>query len=223
MVVLFGLALAASLSRSAWLGLVASGGVVAWALAKNAVWRRRLLLGTLAGVVFCVGVLFVLRNNDHVQNVFFHSDEHSTSAVSSNSARANAMEQGLKDIVGKPFGTGVGSAGPASVYNSDHAARIAENYFVQVGQEVGIIGLGLFVAINALVFGMLWHGRDDPLNLILAASLVGLTAVNFLSHAWADDTLAYIWCGLAGIALSRNLLPEKLIKNVQGLKHKKEG
>jgi len=37
----------------------------------------------------------------------------------------------------------------------------------------------------------------------LLASLIGLIFVNLVSHAWADDTLAYVWWGLAGIALSQ--------------------
>jgi hypothetical protein len=30
-----------------------------------------------------------------------------------------------------------------------------------------------------------------------------LTVVNLLSHAWADDTLTYVWWGLAGIAMAQ--------------------
>jgi hypothetical protein len=37
--------------------------------------------------------------------------------------------------------------------------------------------------------------------LSLLASLIGISFVNLLSHAWADDTLAYLWWGLAGIAI----------------------
>jgi hypothetical protein len=44
--------------------------------------------------------------------------------------------------------------------------------------------------------------RRELLSQILFASLIGITFINFLSHAWTDDTLAYLWWGLAGIALA---------------------
>ena len=60
----------------------------------------------------------------------------------------------------------------------------------------------MFVLINAGVGYLLWLRRADPLALTLFASLIGLTLVNMLSHAWADDTLAYVWWGLAGVAMA---------------------
>ena len=75
---------------------------------------------------------------------------------------------------------------------------------MQIAQETGWIGLGLFVLINVGVGYLLWLRRDDPLALSLFASLIGLTFINLLSHAWADDTLAYVWWGLAGIAMAPN-------------------
>ena len=101
----------------------------------------------------------------------------------------------------RPLGAGTGTAGPASVYN-DHPARIAENYYIQIGQEAGVIGLALFVAINLLVAGRLWHRRGQLLPDVLLASLIGISLVNLLSHAWTDDTISYVWWGLAGAALA---------------------
>jgi hypothetical protein len=34
------------------------------------------------------------------------------------------------------------------------------------------------------------------------ASLAGLTVLAMLMHLWTDDTIAYLWFGLAGIALT---------------------
>src|SRR6185295_13461878 len=101
-----------------------------------------------------------------------------------------------KSILKHPLGGGPGTAGPAS-YRNNHPARIAENYFIQVGQEVGIIGLILFLAINIYVAKLLWDNRQSDLAIIALAALVGLSIVNLLSHAWSDDTLSYIYWGLA--------------------------
>jgi O-antigen ligase len=107
----------------------------------------------------------------------------------------------VDDIVSHPQGGGVGTAGPADFYNPG-IARIAENYFLQIGQEAGIIGMALFIAICLFVGGLLYKLRAEPLAMALFVSLIGITFVNLLSHAWTDDTLAYIWWGLAGVALA---------------------
>ena len=115
-----------------------------------------------------------------------------------------------QEMVARSSGTSSreGSAGPASVYNS-HKVRIAENYFVQIGQETGWLGFGLFIAINVLLGQALWRRRSDPLALGLFAALLGLSFINLLSHAWADDTLGLLWWGLAGVALAPGILKRK--------------
>jgi hypothetical protein len=60
----------------------------------------------------------------------------------------------------------------------------------------------IFIAINVLVALELWARKNELLAQILLASLVGITFVNMLSHAWTDDTLSLLWWGLAGIALA---------------------
>jgi hypothetical protein len=193
--------LAATYSRSAWLGaLLGTGLIVASKLKHLFTLRLAVVLGLAAVVVFAGG-LFVLRNNDFVQNTFFHTDEHSVAATSSNHDHASATLTGLRQVIREPLGRGTGTAGPASVYNTGHEQRIAENYYLQVGQEVGWLGLGLFIAICAMVGRRLYAFRSDPLALGLLASFIGLAIVNLLSHAWADDTLAYLWWGFAGLTL----------------------
>jgi len=128
----------------------------------------------------------------------------SPSAVASTSDQGHlqALRAGLSDVAHHPIGFGPGTAGPASYYNTGHPTRIAENYFVQIGQETGWLGLVLFILINVGVGMLLYVRRADPLALSLFASLIGLTFINLFSHAWADDTLAYVWWGLAGVALA---------------------
>lgn len=191
-------------SRSALLGVLTSGFIVAWRSFKQPKLKRYLLIASAALVLIGAGGIFALRNNDRVQNTFFHTDEHSRSADSSNQDRAAALKSGVHDIVHEPWGRGPGTAGPASVRNP-YNTRIAENYYLQIGQEVGILGLFVFVAINFLVAVSLWR-RKDVLSVALFASLIGLTVVNMLSHAWSDDTLSLLWWGLAGIALGNAIL-----------------
>ena len=187
-------------SRSAWIGALLAVLLLTWALSKP---QARTWLTAAGAITLLIGAgtVFVLRDNDYVQNVVFHTDETSQAGASSNEHRADAITNSTEDLVREPLGRGPGTAGPASVYN-DNSARISENYFLQIGQEVGVIGLGLFAAINVMVGMLLWRARNEGIwPLIMLASLVGISAVNLFSHAWADDTLAYVWWGFAGLSI----------------------
>jgi hypothetical protein len=190
-------------SRSSMLAALLSLGLVIF-LSLGLRWKRIALAAALTMLIVGGGAGFKLKDNDHFQNIFFHTDEHSTSMYSSNSSRASAITSGLRDIRNEPLGRGTGTAGPASAHN-DHpevTARIAENYLLQIGQETGIFGLGLFLAINVIIGWRLWLNRKDQLSLILFVAFIAISLINLLSHAWADDTISYMFWGLTGIALA---------------------
>lgn len=191
-----------SFSRGAWLGAVVSLAVITAVSVHAKKLQRLLIYGGVAAVLVLAGGALALRHNVGFENLVFHTQEHSAVKKTSDQGHASALKNGLSDIVRQPLGRGPGSAGPASVYNN-HPARISENFFVQIGQETGWLGLFLFLLINGAVGYLLWLRRSDSLALSLLASLIGLSIVNLLSHAWADDTLAYVWWGLAGIAMAR--------------------
>jgi hypothetical protein len=191
-----------SFSRSAWIGAILSIGVVVFTgrMTKNA---QKIALGGLALVIVLgAGLSLIYRNNVSFQNFVFHTQKNSSVKTTSNGNHLADLKSGISNVIHSPLGRGPGTAGPASVYN--YKPRIAEDYFVQVGQETGWLGLALFVLINIGVGYLLWLRRDDPLALSLFASLIGITFVNLLSHAWSDDTLSYIWWGLAGVAMAPN-------------------
>ena len=208
-----------SYSRGAWIGLALSGLFLAWLTLRRDK-SKQLLLGVLGVLLIIAAVFaFVLRDNPTFENYFFHTNDRSTIKESSNEAHVSAFRKGLNDIAREPLGRGIGTAGPASVYNKGKV-RVPENYFIQIAQEVGWVGLVVFLAINFLVARELWFRKEDTLARILLVSLLGLTAVNLVSHAWTDDTLAYIWWGLAGIALAPAILTERKRKR-HAKNHKK--
>lgn len=198
-------ALAFSFSRSAWVGtIVALACLLALRLRTRQHWLRA-GLGALGFTVLLGTAFAVFHNNRLLQNALYHTDDNSTITVSSNDQRSSAIRSGVHDIVHEPLGRGVGSAGPASVHNTAAPARLAENYYLQIGQELGWFGLISYVAITLAVGFQLWQQRRDRLALGLLAAFAGLFVVNMLSHAWTDDTLAYIWWGLAGIVIGQGL------------------
>lgn len=193
------LALFFSYSRGAWIGLASSLFFLSWISLKNEKARKTLAVAFILLLVIGAFLALSLRHNSTFENYFLHTQKNSQVALSSNQGHVSAFRSGVHDLIHEPLGRGVGTAGPASVYNNNQT-RVSENYFIQLAQEVGWLGLGLFLAISFLVGQELWLRRSDTLALTLLASFIGLTLVNLVSHAWTDDTLAYLWWGLAGIA-----------------------
>ncbi len=192
-------------SRSAYIATLLAISLLALIYLKP---RRSWLVYLATGLVILSGSLYGLRNQQFVQDTILHTSRNSASAQSSNAVRASSLRSAWHDIVHQPLGRGPGTAGPASAHN-DHPARIAENYYLQIGQEVGVLGIALFVAMNAVVARQLWQRRDDKLALILLVTLAGISLINLVSHAWADDTLSLIWWGLAGVACAPAILKAK--------------
>ncbi len=190
-------------SRSAIIGTLLSFGVIAYNRIKSKKQRSNFFYGGIAILVILGCLTFVLRNNHKVENLVWHTQTNSSVKVSSNNAHASAFRGGFNDFIKDPIGKGPGSAGPASVYNSK-PARISENNFIQIGQETGWIGFILFITINIYVGYYLYLRRERTLELSLFASLIGISFICLLSHAWTDDTLAYLWWGIAGIAIGSN-------------------
>lgn len=188
-----------SYSRSGYIGAMITLSLLGAMQLPHSMRRLVAIIGAILLLVGA-GTVFMLRDNAVIQNTLFHTDETSHSSISSNESRLRALQQGVNDLVNEPFGRGPGTAGPASTRN-EGGARISENYFIQIGQEIGWPGVILVSSIMAYAGLLLWQRRSDPLARALIASLVGLTVVNLVSHAWTDDTLGLMWWGLAGIAL----------------------
>jgi hypothetical protein len=193
--------LVSTYSRSAYVGMALAALTAILLIVHGRKAKQRLAAVLAVLVIVGAGALVMLHNNSQFENTFFHTDETSASAISSNGQHASALRGALSDVAHEPFGRGPGTAGPASTHNNA-PARIAENYYLQIGQETGWLGLALFVAIVAMVGRRLYALRADPLARTLLASLVGLSFINLALHAWTDDTLALLWWGFAGVAIA---------------------
>jgi O-antigen ligase len=213
-------ALLFSYSRSAWVGLVITLVALVYLVWVKPEWRKKYLISCIVLAFIAVIGVVSLRYNTAAENIFFHTNKTTTSRISSNSQRTSALKSGLKSLIHKPLGSGTGSSGAASEHNN-HPARIPEDYFIQIGQETGWLGIALFVAINIMVGIRLWRVRSDTLAILLLVSLIGISLVNLVSLAWADDTLSLIWWGLAGVMLTPDIIKKAKPKSDHGKTFKK--
>ncbi len=189
-------AIIGTFSRSAWVALAIAIGfhIILTGTPRQ---RNRVIIGmAMSGIVLFSGVL-VFQRNSVIQNAVFHTDTNNNT-VNSNQGHIAALEAAVDEVVEAPLGSGPGSAGPASVHLEKNPPRIAENYYAQIAQEVGVIGLALFLAMFGLLIRQLLRNAKAPWPSALLVSGLGLAAASMLLHVWADDTLGIIWWGLAG-------------------------
>ncbi len=127
---------------------------------------------------------YALRDQYVVQNILVHSDEN-TKLEDSNSLHASYLQKGIDGIADQPSGHGPGTAGLVAIHNR---GILTENYFVQIGYEVGVIGLLLFLAFLALVFQEL-RKSSSPEREIFFSALAGLIVINMFLHIWSNEAV----------------------------------
>ncbi len=201
---LHGLALFLTFSRSAWAGTLISVAVVMLFYARAKTKQLILLYWPLVlGLIVAVGIVgFMLRDQYTVQNIISHSDENTTAQFDSNEFHLEYARRGADSIADEPFGNGPGTAGLASIQNPS-GGFLTENFYLQIGYEVGVFGLMVFVAVLALVYGSLLKA-GGPLAYALIGGFWGYAFVNLLLHTWSNEAVAAQWWLLAGLVLASN-------------------
>ena len=197
-------ALVLSSSRSAWLGAVAAIAAFVVMYFGNRLRLRYIIAGIGAFAVAGLLALYVAVNVPVLRMAIFHSSPGDSSLTEgSTDNHLAATLGGIERIAANPLGCGPGCAGPASYYGEN--PQISENYFVQIGEEVGVIGLGLFVVLLGLVGRELLRASSSRLLAkVLVSALVGYVVIGLLLHVWADDPLSMIWWLLVGAVLGYN-------------------
>jgi hypothetical protein len=189
-------------SRSAWLAAAAAVALLAFVTLPKQKLLTWLKWGTIPAVTLVVVVIWLATTVPVLRLAIFHSGGNSqTEGLTEGSSNQHwqAAVDGMANVGTHPFGSGVGTAGPASFYNTASAPRISEDYFIQIAQETGIIGVILFGIISVLVGSRLWSRRRELLPCALLASFIGMNVINLFLHGWADDPTAMTWWGVAGL------------------------
>lgn len=196
-------ALLLSGSRSAWIGAVVTLVTLGLLLlGQQRLWRLARRYGLYAGLAVIALVVAAFEVPALRLAIFHSSPGDSSLTEGSTDQHWLATAGGIADALAHPLGRGPGQAGPASFYEPS-GGRIAENYYVQVTQETGWLGLALLLAILWLVARRLWRlaaGKRPPLVAAsLLASFCGIAVINIFLHGWADDPTALVWWALAGL------------------------
>ncbi len=197
------LAIFLTYSRSAWLGAFLALSLVVWWQSKvHIVTNAKRFWPVLVGVaLLLVFSAFLARNTAPYQRYIVHSDPSEQAAdLDSNDYHTLLVKQGLDGIVSKPIGHGPGTAGLASIQNPG-GGQLTENYYVQIGYELGIQGLLFFVALNIWLYIKI-RKRNDDAAMILCASFWAYVLINMLLHSWSNEAVAAQWWILAGVAVA---------------------
>lgn len=193
-------ALVASGSRSAWLGAGAALAVLAVTLIPRDTLVKAVKFGAVPVILLGAGFLYLATTIPALRLAVFRSSPSDPYLLEGSTEKHwQETARGWNDAVAHPMGQGVGTAGPASFYNS--VPDVAENYFVQIAQETGFAGLLLFIAISVAVAYQLWRRRHSAIQAALLASFIGINVINIFLHGWADDPTAMTWWALCGLYL----------------------
>lgn len=204
MIGMHGLAIGLTFSRSAWLGAALTGALLlGWQYRGHIQsWLRRYWVLAAAVVLLGAGGLFAIRNTTLFQQYVIHSNPSEQIAdLDSNDYHRLFIERGLQGIAEKPLGHGPGTAGLASIQNPE-GSFLTENYYIQIGYEIGIIGLGLFLGLHVWIYLQLRRRTADDLTRTLLTTFWAYILINMLLHIWSNEAVATQWWLLAGAALA---------------------
>lgn len=192
--------LTATYSRSAALGFAMAALIVVAVNKRHFITKRNLAAG-LAIVLLLGGTYYAAKDTYLAQNLIAHKDPNDPVEVGSNEEHVASIYHGVQRTVKEPLGTGPGSTGSASRFGDTPV--VIENYYLFVAHEAGWFGIGLFIAICVLVGQKLYKlaATSWPAAGLLA-SFVGLLVIGLLLPVWADDTVALVWWGLAGLFIN---------------------
>jgi hypothetical protein len=126
------------------------------------------------------------------------------SSDQSTAGHVAGFSDGVDTIVRNPLGLGLGTGAGTGQRFDVKGDVIAENNYLEVGDELGVLPMLLFVALTLTL--LLWLRRasredPDPLMTAVWAAGVGLVVAAWFLQTWSDFSVAWTYWGLAGATL----------------------
>ena len=204
-----------SYSRSALIALALALAIVL-IVKYGKVISKATWVAVCATALLFAGGLYIAKDTHVVSHVILHEDPNEGNDVNSNDGHWESLVDGTERMIRQPFGAGVGSTGSPSLLGD--TPLVIENYYLYVAHEVGWLGLAAFVTLFGMVMQRLWRRRGDWLALAVFASGVGIAVAGIILPVWADDTVAIVWWGLAGIALTTSVVTRRKARHDRTIK-----
>lgn len=201
--VVIGAGLLLTQTRSAILAAL----IVAWlafqpAAGRRRHWRTQLALLVAALAIVAVPVAFSTGLSKRISAPTSSQD---------NAGHVSAFWNGVHSIEHHPLGTGLGtSAGVGQQYATNTGGIVVpENNYLQVGVELGIVPMLVFVALTIAVVLSLRRAarrRPEPAIAAAAATMAGLAVAAWFLEPWYDFSTAWTIWAFAGAALGASRL-----------------
>jgi hypothetical protein len=195
---LIGAALILTQTRAALIGAVIVA-FVAFRPAAGRDWSRRIQFS----FVLAVGLLIAVPAATATG-----LSERVTTATSGDEESAvdhwESFWQGINVVRSEPLGLGLGTSAGAGQRFQSTILVIPENNYLQVGVEVGVIGMTAFIVLTVLMLRRLRRAQLDVANLGVAAArsaALGLAIGAFFLHAWSNLIVAWSFWVFAGVAI----------------------
>jgi hypothetical protein len=194
------LALLLSLTRASILGGVL---VVAFALVlaarRRAPGRVRIVLVVIIGAI----AMAPIAAHTHVAARFLSLK---STGEADNQAHINRSKAAFDALVSQPLGRGLGTNLVTGARYNTSGALVAEDYYLQVGNELGAPEMVIFVVLLALLLVRLGivavrAGPAEPLAGGLLVAGAGLALGGFLLHDWGSYEVSLTYFGLSAVAL----------------------
>ena len=184
-------------TRSAVLALAVAGLIVLVSRRATpmAGARERFAIVLLVGVVALIPVAVSTGLTDRVGAAAEGTDPSSQRHV-------DAVVENVGRMLDHPAGEGLGTAAGAGQRGGTARLAIAENHYVQTGNETGILGFVLFCSLTVLLLRRTRRlpamGHDFG---AVHAAACGLAVAALLLHVWNVIAVAWTLWGLAGAAI----------------------
>jgi hypothetical protein len=199
-----GLAILLTYSRSSLLGLVVvvcAGALIRINPNKTKEFIKKNTYILFASFLITTILIFTFSKTPLFNQVVLHNNPN-VAIAQSNEKHTYLTIKAIKDIVNNPLGGGLASAGPASTIFAEKG-KIAENYFLQIGQELGWMGVILFVTLQFFVVYCLYKAKEKDYALPVFLAMISLIITNLFLHNWADEVVSVVAWMFAGFVLAR--------------------
>ncbi|HEV3233694.1 MAG TPA: hypothetical protein VG329_04015 [Candidatus Dormibacteraeota bacterium] len=194
------------------LGIVCAAGVLL-TLTRSAITAMPLMLlvalvlgrrstRRMGGMLLAAGILWPVASAVALGS---HLSDAIDTGATSTQGHLEQLSTDMALLLAHPGGSGLATGGGlASQRLSDAASITAESWYFQVGLEIGVLGMLLFIALLWLCLAELWRRtrESNPLAMEAMVAAAGLSVVGVVLRVYGDQVVSYSLWTLIGLALA---------------------